>query len=464
MVQDMCLEMIVMTIKRQWLLILILIAVFSVTVNAFILSALTDRYFKGYMTENYEKHFNEIVEYSKKALAEKDFSVNQMAIELETHLDEPITRIKLYNENGELIVDVSADHMMMGGMMNRGMMGRMMNAQFEEVDNAELFDNDRLIGHINITRYSSVGDSMAAQMFKGSLILNSFYSIIIVLAFTILIGIFVSKKMSKDLVNTATMAQSIEVGREINIDFAKSREIRTIQQSLESLSSRLKLKQKSRKTLVDELVHQTRTPLTILRNYLEGFEDGVIDMTSEEIRVCENQIENVTAIISNIRGMIDADKDDSSINIEEFEFSSLIKQIVNGLKVQFEQKKIRLNLMADTKVALRNDKYKLSQAIYNILTNAYKFTQENGNVNIYYHVSNNQLVLNIEDDGIGISEKEILKIFEAYYSGDKASSSASEGLGLYIAKDNISRINGAINVESKLNIGSKFIITLPLSI
>ncbi len=453
-----------MTIKRQWLFILILIAVFSVTVNAFILSTLTDRYFRGYMTENYEKHFNEIVEYSKRALTEKDFSVNQMAIELETHLDEPITRIKLYDENGVLVVDVSVDHMMMGGMMNKGMMGRMMNVQFEEVDHADLFDNDKLIGHLNITRYSSVGDSMAAQMFKGSLIANSFYSIIIVLAFAIIIGIFVSKKMSKDLVNTAEMAQSIEVGKDTNIEFAKSREIRAIQQSLESLRSRLKLKQKSRKALVDELVHQTRTPLTILKNYLEGFEDGIIDMTSEEIRICENQIENITAIISNMREMIDADRDNSSINIEEFEFSALIKQIMNGLRVQFEKKKINLSLINNTKVTLKTDKYKLSQAIYNILTNAYKFTQENGNVKVDYQVINDQLVLNIEDNGIGISGKEITRIFDAYYSGEKIKSSAGEGIGLYIAKENLTRINGVINVESKLNVGSKFIITLPLVI
>lgn len=452
-----------MTIRKQWLLILMLIAIFSVSVNAFVLSSLMDRYFVDYMKENYDKHFNQIVDYSKSALTEADFSYNQMAIELEAHLVDPITRIKLYNEEGKLIIDVSNNNQIMRGMTHNGMMSRMMGAQFEEVDYAEIKDGNRVIGQLNITRYSSVENSVATQMFKFSLISNSFYSIVIVLIFAVIIGIFVSRRMSKDLVNTAEMAQNIDLGTQTNIDLAKVQEIRIIQQSLESLESRLRLKQKSRKTLIDELVHQTRTPLTILKTHLEGFEDGVIEMTPEQIRVCENQIENITSIISNMSGMIDADKDFEEINIEEFEFSALIKQIMSGLRIQFEKKKVDFILTGNQKVLLKSDKYKLSQAIYNILTNAYKFTEANGKVTVLYQVISDQLHVSIEDTGIGISDKEITKIFDAYHRSAKGSDSRGEGIGLYVAKENISRLKGIINVESKPQKGSKFTIILPLS-
>ncbi len=451
-----------MTIRKQWLLILMLIAIFSVSVNAFVLSSLTDRYFVDYMREDYDKHFNQIVNYSKSALTEADFSYNQMAIELETHLVDPITRIKLYNEEGKLIIDVSNNNQIMGGMTHNGMMGRMMGAQFEEVDYVEIKVGNRVIGQLNITRYSSVENSAATQMFKASLISNSLYSIIIVLIFAVIIGIFVSRRMSKDLINTADMAQNIDLGSRTNIELAKVKEIRIIQQSLESLESRLRLKQKSRKTLVDELVHQTRTPLTILKTHLEGFEDGIIELTPEQLRVCENQIENITSIISNMSGMIDADKDYEEINIEEFEFSALIKQIMSGLRIQFEKKKVDFILTGNQKVLLKSDKYKLSQAIYNILTNAYKFTETNGKVAVLYQVISDQLHVSIEDTGIGISDKEITKIFDAYYHSAKGSDSRGEGIGLYVAKENISRLKGIINVESKPQKGSKFTIVLPL--
>jgi len=94
-----------MTIKKQWLLVLILIAIFSVLVNSFVLSILTNQYFKDYIKENYQAHFDQIVEYSTTTLKEKDFSVNQMKIELETHLVDPITRIKVYDRKGILIAN-----------------------------------------------------------------------------------------------------------------------------------------------------------------------------------------------------------------------------------------------------------------------------------------------------------------------------------------------------------------------
>ena len=451
-----------MTIRKQWLLVLMLIAIFSVSVNAFVLSTLIDRYFTDYMKENYEKHLDQIVEYSKRVLTEDDFSLNQMAIELEAHLDDPITRIKLYNEEGKLIVDVSNNNQPIRGMPASGMMGRMMKAQLEEVDYAEIKDGSKVIAQLNITRYSSVENSAAIQMFKASLIYNSLYSIAIVLIFAVIIGVFVSRRMSKDLVNTAELAQNIDLGSQSYRDLSKVKEIRIIQQSLESLESRLKLKQKSRKTLVDELVHQTRTPLTILKTHLEGFEDGIIEMTPDQIRVCESQIENITSIISNMSEMIDANKDYDTIYIEEFEFSALIKQIVSGLRIQFEKKQIELSLTGNQKVILKSDKYKLSQAIYNILTNAYKFTEANGQVRVHYQVTSEQLILSIEDTGIGISENEIPKIFDAYYRSDRGSTSRGEGIGLYVAKENIARIKGFIDVESQLQKGSKFTIVLPL--
>ena len=451
-----------MTIKRQWLLVLILIAVFSVCISSFVLSSLTNRYFKDYVKENYEKHFDKIVEYSTTALKDNNFSANQMAIELETHLVDPITRIKVYDKKGVLVADVRTDEETRNGngMMN-GMMEKMRNTQIEEVDHAEILDGTKVIGQINITKYSSAEDSIATWMFRSSLIKNSLFSIGIVLTFAIIIGILVSKKMSKDLIHTADMAQNIDIGNSAVIPNSKVKEIRVIQQSLESLRTRLKLKQKSRKTLIDELLHQVRTPLTILKTHLEGIEDGVIDMTSEEIRICDNQIENITSILANMSGMIDAEKQEDVLHVEEFEFNQLIKQIVNGLKVQFDKKKIDLKMTEQQKIMIRTDQYKLSQAIYNILTNAYKFTEPNGKVSLSYKVMPERLILTIEDNGPGISDSEQVKIFDAYYKRDTTSNTAGDGIGLYVAKENIISINGLITVDSKLNKGSKFIIDIP---
>jgi signal transduction histidine kinase len=462
----MCLEVKKMTIKKQWLLILVAVAIFSVFINTLVLSILTNQYFTNYVVDNYEAHLKQIIQYTTDTLKSKDYSVNQMAIELETHLADPITKIKVYDANGELLVEVGNDNQpgngygMMNGMMN-GMMKRFRNSQAEEVDHTNIYSGQDIIGQINITRYSSVENSAATWMFQSSLLKNSMFSIGIVLLFTIFTGIIVSKKMSKDLIHTSMMAQNIEIGNEPERLYSKVKEIRVIQESLTALSTKLKLKQKSRKTLIDELVHQTRTPLTIMKTHLEGIEDGVIEMTPEEIKVCENQVENITAIITNMSSLIDAERQEEAVHAEEFEFSQMIRQIMNGLKVQFEKKNIDFKISEPKKIVLRTDKYKLSQAIYNILTNAYKFTAPEGKVHLYYEITDEQLILTIEDNGAGISEADQRKIFDAYYKGNGNKNVAGEGIGLYVAKENLKSLNGSITVESVLNQGSKFILTIP---
>lgn len=444
-------------------MILVLVAIFSVGVNAFVLSSLTDRYFVGYMTENYEKHFSEIVDYSQKALID-DFSTSQMAIELETHLDDPITRIKLYDAQGQLIVDVGKINTMMGVMRNKGLIRRMMGTQSEEVDNTQLFDGDRLIGQLNITRYSSVENSTATRMFKEALLTNSLISIGIVLVFAILLGFFISKKISKDLIQTAALSQDVELGNQMNFSISNIKEIRVIQQRLEALGTQLKLKNKSRKSLVDEIVHQSRTPLTILKNHLEGFEDNIIKMNPEEIKICKEQIENLTSIIENLPQIIDAEKSAGDIKVEAFDVHQLLQQIISGLKVQFDKKKIGLRILSNQQAVITTDRYKLSQAIYNILTNAYKYTDPHGKVSVSYEKDHDDLLIVIEDNGIGISPEDQKKIFDAYYRSQDAMNTPGEGIGLFVAKENLEKIQGVITVESEIGSGSQFMIRIPLNI
>ena len=312
-----------MTIKRQWLLVLILSAIAAVMINSLVLSALINRYFVNYTAENYSQHLSQIVALSQKTLLEKDFTPEQIAIQLAAHLNDPILEIKLYDAHDRLLADVGHDNQRMNGMMKNGMMNRMMGDLARDVQTVQISDDGVLLGHLMITKYSSIGNTLATRMFKTALISNSVLSFAIVLVLVILIGVIVSRKMSRDLLNTSALACSIDLGDHMEIRLSKVREIRTIQQTLMTLKSRLQLKQTSRKRLVDELVHQTRTPLTILKAHLEGIGDGLITMTTEEITVCEAQIENITSIIANMSGMIDAEKEIDTIKIEKFELEPL---------------------------------------------------------------------------------------------------------------------------------------------
>lgn len=451
-----------MTVKRQWMLVLILTVVISVAVNSLMLSILIKRQFIDYSTENYNSHISQLEEFSKKMLVENSYSRQQIAMQLESHLSDPINEIRLYDMDGNLLAYAASNRHQMMGMMGNRMMNRMMGNASEEIDSVDIVYDEDIIGRLNIKRYSSIGNSLATRNFVVSLIGSSLISFGLVFILIFIIGMIISNKMTKDLRLTAQQAVAIDLGDAVHVQKSHVKEIRMIQQSLETLQARLRLKQTSRKKLVDELVHQTRTPLTILSMHLEGFQDGVIQFTPDEIKNCESQIDNITSIITNMSSMIDAEKDIDLTEFEQIELNHLLKQIIGGLKMQFDKKGIDIQLLSQHKLILDTDRYKLSQAIYNLLTNAYKFTDSGGKVTVDYGEFQDGVRIMIEDTGTGIRREEQSKIFEAYYRGSSSGDYSGEGIGLYVVKQNIAKIGGSIEVESEYGEGSRFIIWMPL--
>jgi len=447
------------TIRKQWLTVLTLTAVIAVSINSFLLSSLINRYFQTYTTESYNVHLGQIEELAKSALIEKSFSPKQLSVQFESHLDDPILSIKLYDAQGRLIA-AAENHAPYGHDMMSNRMKEIMNKTPEEVDSFEISDGSSVIGFLNITRYCPLNNSVVSNLFRVALIRNSLLSFAIVLLVLISIGTFVSKKMSKDLMNTASLALSMELGEQKSVKLSKIHEIRTIQEGLKALDQKLKIRQIGRKRRTDELVHQVRTPLTILKTHIEGLADGIIQMTPQESDICSEQVENMTSIIENMSMLLDADVTSESVKPEIVDIHLLLKQIVNGLKLQFDKKQISLSLSSQQKIFISTDSDKLSQCMYNILTNAYKFTSSNGKVEIIYTGDRENVTIIVKDTGAGISLEDQKDLFEPYYRGSNSGKIPGEGLGLFVVKENLSKINGSIRVDSRIGQGSSFIVNI----
>ena len=456
-----------MTLRRLWMMMLVFVAVVAIGVNTLILTILTGQYFSEYLNETYALHVEEIVDYTTIALTSDDFTYDQMAIELETHLYDPIIGIRVYQPDGKILLEVESDYYlddnMMGGMMSR-MLGQFSNTPSEEVHQYEITSNGEVIALVNITLHSIAENSFVARRFKNALLSYSLYSVAITIGIAILVGSLISAKMSQSLKDTEKLANDIQLGKDTYVKHTGIKEVNAIRESLKELNARLRLKQQTRESLVDQLVHQTRTPLTILKSHLEAIEDGVIQVDEKELSVCQNQIDEITMIISNMSSMIDAGLDTDELLVESFDFSSTLKQIHQGLLTQFTSKNIQLEIISDEIVELTTDKYKLSQSIYNLLTNAYKYTNELGSVRISYYAIEESLTIKIQDTGIGIAQKDYQKVFEAYYRSPKAFDERGEGIGLYIVKGNIEKIGGTVSVESKVGSGTTFTISIPMNI
>ncbi|MDP3305622.1 MAG: HAMP domain-containing sensor histidine kinase [Erysipelotrichaceae bacterium] len=450
-----------MSIRKLWLIVLTLVATLSIAINALILTSLTDRYFKTYLSETYDEHIDQMITYVVGSLKEETLSLRQMTIELESHLDDPIVKIKLYGPQGALIIQVEDRDYDRRNPGRMGMMDFMFRIGEEEVDSFDVLDNGVLLGKLNITKQSSAESSVIAMMFKSRLFINSLISTGFAIVITLLVGAYISKRMSKDLTDTARFASNIQVGNPIENKPSSIKEINQIQSSLQDLNTRLRLKQKSRKTLIDQLIHQSKTPLTILKSHVEAIEDGVIQISKEELTIFQDQIDHLNNILSNMSTMIDAEKESEVLTFEAVDIQNLLNQIILGIRSQFDKKGIELRMFGNTKIKLLTDPYKLSQVIYNLLTNAYKYT-EKGHVEISVRDYSDHLTITISDTGIGIEPSDIKNIFNAYYRGASTTRISGEGIGLYVVKENLNQLGGTIEVKSTPGKGSTFTLSLPI--
>ena len=447
-----------MTIKRIWLMSLIIIALVSVAITALILTVLTDQTFVGYLSDKYDEHVQELLVYSAKAIQNDPMNRDQMAVDLESHLDDPIVEIKLYDLNGELLVSVNDRGRERSGMMN-GMMMRN-NRISEETDQFQVVDEGTVVGTLNIMRENSTENSIVARLFKANLVRNSLWAVGAALVIAIMTGYFISRSMSKGLRDTATMARELELGKNEIAEDHYIREINQIRISLNELSQRLLIKNKSRKVLVDQMLHQTRTPLTILKMHLEAIEDGMVELTPEEIKICTHQVDELTGIISNMSEMIDAERDEKKVKLESLDLNALVKLIANGLKPQFELKKIRLELALDLHEKVDTDRYRISQVVYNLLTNAYKYSREDSLVTVKTSSDELFFYVDVIDEGMGIAAHDQDKIFNAYYRISGVGHIQGDGMGLFIVKENLSALDGEIKLTSSVGKGSTFRVCL----
>jgi len=450
-----------MSIKRLLLIILLLVALISVGINAAILGSLTDKFFSSYLNEVYDNHIEQIMDYALNVLKEKTITKEQLRADLETHLVDPIFRIRLFDPDGRLLEDVSSD-IHMRGMMMDGRSARMRSNGDEVTDQFVLEDDKGTWGSIYITRYSTADNSLVARLFKMSLLSNSLRAVMIAMAISASIALLISRLMSKDLKETAILASDIQSGKQVKVERSIVSEITSIRSSLHDLSTKLRLKQKGRKELTDKLIHETRTPLTIIRTHLEGIEDGVIEADQVEIELLKNQVEIITSLITGLSGMIEADALQNEMNIEDFELNKLLKQILSGLSTQFSKKGLKIILDSDDKVVMRTDKFKLSQVFYNLLNNAWKYTDAGGHVKISYKRSGDYINISITDNGSGIDKGDLKHIFDAYYRG-KDQAGSGDGIGLYIVKGNMTLLGGDVSVSSAIGEGTEFVLSLPIT-
>lgn len=211
-------------------------------------------------------------------------------------------------------------------------------------------------------------------------------------------------------------------------------------------------------TSVSDISHQLKTPLTsisILLDNLNESENMDNDTRKDFLKEISKQIKDMNFLVISLLQLSRLDAGVVEFSEKQINISNLIYEIKNNLEIMAEVRNVELNIEGKKDVYINGDYNWNKEAIQNIIKNAI----EHANSKVIVDISENDVYCKIEitDDGQGINEKDIKHIFERFYKASN-SSDTSIGIGLSLAKDIIEKQNGYITVESKIGVGTKFII------
>lgn len=417
-----------MSIRRQWVLMLAVMGILMIAIVATLLGVLIRQDFHNIMEESYDTHVAQVIQYTQSAI-EKGLSSTEIAVVYESHIQDPISSIRLY-KNEQLLVNSTIQSMMMGRHM-----------QDQQTDVYYLQDSDY---YLAIERTAGVDAWMLSASFRNVLLRDIAISTVVALIASWAFGLLISKRTSRELKALADYTRILGTEAAEPLPPSHIEELNTIKHAMNRLDRQLKIKKKFQKERMDEIKHQTKTPLAIIASHIEGINDGVLKPDKERLDHVLYQVDLLSDLLNEIK-YIDK-KEVLPLELETVKICELIQTISKGFQLECDAKGLALIVECD-ETAVQTDRYKLSQAMYNILSNAVKYTDE-GSIHIRGRVVGEVYELLIADTGRGM--KNIDQACEAYTKFQ----SQGEGLGLYIATQIMAQLKGSLQLTSTLNKGT----------
>ena len=227
--------------------------------------------------------------------------------------------------------------------------------------------------------------------------------------------------------------------------------------------------ERERRLFVSNVSHELRTPLTSVKSYLEALDEGALSepVAPDFIKVSLDETNRMMRMVTDLLHLSRIDNATSQLDVELINFTAFITFILNRFdKMRSQDDEKKYELVRDypiNSVWIEIDTDKMTQVIDNILNNAIKYSPDGGKITVSMKTTDDQMILSIKDQGLGIPKQDLPKIFDRFYRVDRARSRAQggTGLGLAIAKEIIKQHNGFIWAKSEYGKGSTFTIVLP---
>ena len=220
-----------------------------------------------------------------------------------------------------------------------------------------------------------------------------------------------------------------------------------------------------RKEFVADVSHELKTPITSIMGYADTLLEGEYDKETQNrfLNVIASEARRMAQLVTDLLTLSRYDSKKIKKEETEFDLGDLVKKCQEKLKFEIEKKGHNMECFVTASVPpVQADKYGIERVVLNILSNAIKYTPENGTIKVYVGFVYNDAYIKVIDNGIGIPEEDLGRIFERFYRVDKARTRemGGTGLGLSIAKEILDQNKGSIDIKSEVGKGTEVVIRL----
>jgi signal transduction histidine kinase len=264
----------------------------------------------------------------------------------------------------------------------------------------------------------------------------------------------------------ADAARRVAGGEFAQIPVTSRDELGDMALAFNTMAAELKRQHTLRRRAMADVAHELRTPLSVLQIDLESIEDGLTEPTSEVVARLQEEVALLNRLVEDLRMLSLAEAGELHMELQPVQVADLLQTAVERVRGAAREKGVDLtSVLAEGVPPVAGDPQRLSQVLFNLLSNALRHTPRGGQITVAAQHSESHVRITVQDDGEGIPAGELPHVFDRFYRAEHARSrdSAGSGLGLAIARSLVEAHGGRIWAESVEGEGSTFAFVLPVS-
>jgi signal transduction histidine kinase len=240
-------------------------------------------------------------------------------------------------------------------------------------------------------------------------------------------------------------------------------EIAALATSFNAMADSLQRAEKLRRTMVNDIAHELRTPLSNLQGYMEGLRDGVIAIRPELFDLLYQESQMLTRLVDDLQVLALAEAGQLALRRDTVSLAALVDQIVSSANAAFPNRRPVTVAPLDEVPMVEIDSARIRQVLSNLINNAIEHTQPDGKIEIRMRAEGRFIRVSVTDSGEGISPSHLELVFERFYRVDPSRTrrTGGTGIGLAIVKQLVEAHGGKVAVSSVLGKGSTFSFTIP---